>query len=145
MKNIGSLTVEAFDALALLYVYHWHDLAYPAVKTPKKRNDKLRIAQDHGLLCEFDSIDDDGAAQVVMDLYNETMTEYLESVAPDGWEVRFDYWGARCLSNATGWSAPRTGTWFSGESSGHFAAFDSALALRQYTEEFIESVAGRLV
>lgn len=71
--------------------------------------------------------------------YEAMVVEYATEHLPKEYELRHDYYGAKCISNDHGWRAPKTGL-YDGDSMGRIMWFDSHDALEQYTREKLDII-----
>ena len=138
MKTIADMPVEAFDALALLFVYHYADLAFPGVKSPASRRRHLATLHRHGILLEVDDVEHPGDA--ILTRYATAIEDHVSNTLPDDWEPTHDYWGAKCIAYKPGWNSPKHDTFFAGDDSFRYMAFSSAAALSEYTEETLTEI-----
>ena len=128
-QNIGNLPSEVFDAVALLHIYFHVDCAYPTANTPKKREKLWKLIQSAGYLTDIDL---EKSSLKIKEMYDEAVEEYAKNILPEDWQPTYDYWGAKCFSDDTSWSAPKYGTIFDGDSADQYQAFDSSDAIQKY-------------
>jgi hypothetical protein len=136
--HVGGLPPKVFDALALLNIYFFADLAYKGVAKPGQRKDKLKILQHKGLLKEVTDVEE--AAGPVYELYCRTLEAWVEDTLPETWKPTYDHWGARCIAHNPGWRAPYSNTYFAGDTACRYMAFDSTEALVEYTDSANETI-----
>ena len=133
--DVGDLSPEVFDALALLNVYFFADVAYKGVSNASQRKKLLKKLQNAGYLTEI--VDVESAAGEVQELYNDTLERHFDTHFPEEWKPTHDYWGAKCLALNPGWDAPKHDTFFAGDSMGYYQTFDSSEALWETTREIL--------
>lgn len=137
-QTIANMPRAAFRALALLHVYFYADLAWPEVRTAEGRKRQLRILHKHGLLKDVSSVEHAGHA--VLERYNKAIEDHVGNTMPDGWEPTHDYWGAKCVAYDPGWNAPKIGTYFTGDASARYMAFDGPESLERYTTRILKEI-----
>ena len=118
---------KLFDALCDLCIYHYCDLRRPKTVGARKFAQSVRLLKQHGI------IEDREDAGSVWERYDGMVEEYALDQLP-GHIARYDYWGAKIITNDTGWNSPKTGL-FAGDSAGHYMFFDSFEAMEQYANE----------
>jgi hypothetical protein len=136
--DVGDLSPEVFDALALLNVYFFADLAYEGVNRASQRKKLLNRLQNAGYLTGV--VDVESAAGEVQELYNDTLERHFVNHFPEGWRPTHDYWGAKCLAFNPGWDAPKHDAFFAGDSAGYYQTFDSSKALWEATREILDDL-----
>jgi hypothetical protein len=117
-----------FDDLAVVVIYHFCDVRY------KQRAEQA--ARRLTCLKIINGLDD---AETAYQKYEDAVVTYAKEHLPTNYDVRYDYYGAKVITNDHGWKAPKIGL-YAGDSPGRIMLFDNFVALQEYTEEKIKEL-----
>jgi hypothetical protein len=117
-----------FNALCDLQIYHYCDCLRPEKVGQEKFDASVALLVERGI------IEDQDDAGTVWERYDAMVEEFALDVMPSGFASRHDYWGAKIISDDTGWNAPKEGL-FTGDDSGHFMYFEDYAALVEYASD----------
>jgi hypothetical protein len=119
---------SVFNDLAIVAIYHYADCnVEPQARKAARRLKKLGI---------ITGIDD---ADTAYENYEEKVIEYATEHLPNRFNLQYDYWGAKCISDHKGWNATKNGL-YAGDSMGRIMFFSSFEALKQYTQQKLDLI-----
>lgn len=130
------MKTEHKDAVCILTVYHFADIAYE-----KKARVAFKLLKEDRILPEYlrtKSLDSGELANWVDSTYAALLEEHTQEHWPEEWQWTHDYYGAKCLAHKPGWDAPREGTLYTGCTCGRPKFFDCWKAVEEYTAEALQ-------
>ena len=126
---------KLFNALCKVVIYNFCDLCQN-----KGLNEAIQLLIEQGVMRNNDDIES------AYTRYDEFVVEHALVELPEGYSRRHDYWGAPCITNVTGWNAPKGDhpekeqrSFFAGDST-RIMFFADFAALQEYTEDVLKRI-----
>lgn len=119
---------KLFDDLCPVVIYHYCDVLYK-----KKAEKALPRLLEKNIM---DSMEDGDKAY---EQYEKMVLAYVEDALPSRFKMRYDYWGAKVITDDTQRNAPKTG-YFAGDNCGRIMFFDGYSAMAEYTKDIVNRI-----